>query len=105
MISKQYRQGDVLVTSIQCIPTSAKLAKTKKRVVLAEGEFTGHCHSIDFSVKQMKVFEEGTQLYLRVMEPVILTHQEHSAATIEPGDYIVKRQIEVWMDEVRQVAD
>ena len=53
----------------------------------------------------MSVFLDGPQMYLRVNQPVTLTHQEHAAAIIEPGDYIVKRQVEVWLDEVRQVAD
>lgn len=104
-INQQYRQGDVLVTPVQTIPASAKPVASRKRIVLAEGEATGHCHAIDYKAKQMKVFAEGNELYLRVMEPVVLTHQEHAPATIEPGDYLVKRQVEVWLDEVRQVAD
>lgn len=104
-IRKQYRQGDVLVTPIEAIPASAKHVRSKKRVVLAEGEVTGHCHAIDYSAKQMQVLTDGQEMYLRVMSPVVLTHQEHSAATIEPGEYVVKRQVEVWLDEVRQVAD
>ena len=104
-IKKQVRQGDVLVTPVACIPASATPAKTKKRVVLAEGEATGHVHAIDFTAKQMSVFMDGPQMYLRVHLPVTLTHQEHAAATIEPGDYIVKRQVEVWLDEVRSVQD
>lgn len=103
-ISKQYRQGDVLLTPAE-IPASAKPSKEKERIILAEGEATGHCHAIDFNPKQMDVFADGPQLYLRVNEPVSLTHQEHAAAVVEPGDYVVVRQVEVWLDEVRQVAD
>lgn len=102
---QQYRQGDVLVDPIPTIPASAKPAKTKNRVILAHGEATGHCHAIDYRSKQMKVYADGEQLYLRVLTPVVLQHQEHAPATIEPGDYIVRRQVEVWLDEVRQVAD
>lgn len=104
-VKKQYRQGDVLVTPIDTIPASAKPFAGRKRVVLAEGEATGHCHAIDFTGRKMKVFTDGEQMYLRVLQPVVLTHQEHAPATIEPGDYIVRRQTEVWMDEVRNVAD
>lgn len=102
--AKQYRQGDVLLTPAK-IPASAVKSKTKGRVVLAEGEATGHMHAIDYKAKQMEVFTDGPELYLRVNSPVALTHQEHAAATIEPGDYVVRRQVEVWLDEVRQVAD
>lgn len=104
-IQKQIRQGDVLLNPIATIPASAVLAKTTKRVVLAEGEVTGHAHAIDYKPKQMKVFTDGQQLYLRVNSPVVLRHEEHAPATVEPGDYIVVRQTEVWLDEVRQVAD
>lgn len=104
-IQKQIRQGDVLVTPIDEIPASAKQVRQKSRVVLAEGEASGHCHAINFSPKKMKVFTDGELMYLRVMQPVVLHHQEHSAANIEPGDYVVKRQVEVFLDEVRRVAD
>lgn len=103
-VQNQVRQGDVLVTPAT-IPASAKPVASKKRVVLAEGEATGHAHTIDFSPKKLKVFQDGEAIYLRVLKPVVLTHQEHAAATIEPGDYLVRRQVEVWLDEVRQVAD
>lgn len=104
-IQKQYRQGDVLVTPVDTIPAHAKPTTGKKRVVLAEGEATGHCHAINYNNTQMQVFSDGPQLYLKVKQPVALTHQEHSQALIEPGDYMVVRQVEVWLDEVRQVAD
>lgn len=105
-VRNQYRQGDVLLTPVDAIPSTAKvLSSAKKRVVLAEGEATGHCHAIDFGSRQMQVLTDGQQMYLRVNDPVSLTHQEHAAATIEPGDYMVVRQVEVWLDEVRQVAD
>lgn len=104
-IKNQIRQGDVLLHPIESIPKSAKNAKLSKRVILAHGESSGHAHSIDFTNAQMKVFLDGQQMYLRVSEPVTLKHQEHSPATIEPGDYLVKRQVEVWLDDVRQVAD
>lgn len=104
-IKSQFRQGDVLVDGITAIPTSAKPVIFEGRVVLAEGEATGHCHAIDYAAKQMKVFTSGPQIYLLVKSPVVLTHQEHAPATIDPGKYIVRRQVEVWLDEARQVAD
>ena len=103
-IINQYRQGDVLVTPAE-IPASAKPVVRKKRIILAHGEVTGHCHAIDYTSKQLQVLTDGPQLYLRVKQPVALTHQEHSTAIIEPGDYMVVRQVEVWLDEVRQVTD
>ena len=55
--------------------------------------------------KHVERFESGGELYLRVHEPVSLRHQEHAALRVEPGEYLVRRQVETWLDEVRQVAD
>ena|SRR5947207_2639878 len=104
-ITRQYRQGDVLLTPVATIPASAKPLRSSKQIILAHGEQTGHHHAINYTPSQMKVFTDGTETYLRVLKPVVLTHQEHAAATVDPGDYLVKRQVEVWLDEVRQVAD
>ncbi len=103
-LSKQYRQGDVLLTLAK-IPESAKPVKIQGKVILAEGEATGHHHAIASAPRKLQTFLDGEQLYLRVKSPVVLEHQEHAAITVEPGDYVVKKQIEVWLDEVRRVAD
>ena len=104
-VAKQYRQGDVLITPIEDIPANAKLVPCKGKVVLAEGEATGHSHTIGYKPNQMEVYTDGPQLYLKVLKPVMEKHQEHAQITIEPGKYMVKRQLEFWLDEVRQVAD
>jgi hypothetical protein len=106
-IARQYRQGDVLVTPA-AIPRKA-VKQNHGVITLAEGEVTGHSHTITASAEQVEHYISttawGPVLYLRVKEPVILSHQEHAPAILEPGDYIVRRQIEEWMEEVRQVAD
>jgi hypothetical protein len=106
-ISKQYRQGDVLVTPA-AIPTKA-VKQTHGVITLAEGEVTGHSHTITTTPEKVEHFIDTTDwgpvLYLRVKQPVVLSHQEHAPATLEPGDYLVRRQVEEWMDEVRQVVD
>lgn len=102
MIQKQYRQGDVLLTPTK-IPDKADKAKVGKAVVLAEGEATGHAHTIPTTAT--KVFVDGPITYLKVMEPTVLSHQEHAPITVEPGEYQVVRQMEFWLDEVRQVSD
>lgn len=104
MVARQYRQGDVLLTPAT-IPASAQKSAAKGKVVLAEGEATGHAHTIAFSPRSLTVYHDGPQMYLRIKEPVVLEHQEHSHLTIEPGEYLVKRQLEFWLDEVRRVAD
>ncbi len=103
-IAKQYRQGDVLLTLAE-IPASAKPLVLKDRVILAHGEVTGHHHSIVVKRNKFAAFTDGEQMYLRVKSQVVLEHQEHADIVVEPGDYIVRKQVEVWLDEVRRVAD
>src|SRR3990170_5196505 len=88
---KQYRQGDVLIESAT-IPKAARRI-TAKRIVLAEGEATGHVHEIATS-EAVELFEHNGTTYLRVKEAAPVTHQEHLTITIPPGRYIVTRQRE-----------
>lgn len=104
MIERQYRQGDVLLTPAK-IPAEAIPSKDCERVVLAEGEATGHAHTINFTREQMDVLLRDKEMYLRVRFPIVLRHQEHAKVKVDPGEYLVVRQVEVWLDEVRQVAD
>ena len=41
-----YRQGDVLLAPIPALPVDAVSVPRKGRIVLAEGEATGHAHAI-----------------------------------------------------------
>ncbi len=104
-IEKQYRQGDVLIHPVEKLPTDAILIENVNSIVLAEGEATGHAHRILAPSTKVRSYIAGSELYLEVDHKVTVDHEEHSAVVLEPGIYHVRRQIEVWMDEVRQVAD
>lgn len=98
-----YRQGDVLIEPVRSIPAKAKKL-AGARMVLAEGEATGHAHTIAEEYGEM--YERDGVLYLRIAEAAPLEHQEHATITIAPGTYRVTRQRE-WTDadEPRQVLD
>lgn len=107
-VTNQVRQGDVLITTVLSLPKEAILTEVGEndgnKVVLAEGEATGHSHT----VKREKVKPYSTptgELYLEVLFPVEVEHQEHAPITLQPGKYKVVRQMEYWMDEVRKVSD
>jgi hypothetical protein len=104
-IPKQYRQGDVLLTPVGTLPGNAVKQPHVERLVLAEGEATGHSHAISAPAGKYNRYLAGTELYLEVLEAVDLEHQEHGTATAEPEIYLVKRQTEDWYGETRQVAD
>jgi hypothetical protein len=84
------------------IPKNAKLIPLRP---LALGEVSGHHHSLcalddnvdldDVAQMYEVADEQGTRTYLRVTgDCVALTHQEHKAHTIPPGDYCVLVQQE-----------
>jgi hypothetical protein len=103
-----FRQGDILIVPIAEIPTAAKRAKAKhRRLVLAEGEVTGHNHTIADrpSVDLLEVPSQD-ELFLLVKEGnALLEHQEHATITIPPGAYRIVRQREYDPAGERRVAD
>lgn len=93
-MSKQVRQGDVLLNPIDFSPVVfQKLDRVKGKLILALGEATGHAHAINDENAEM--FRTGERTFLRVTEkPAELVHEEHGTVTVEPGDYeiIMQRQ-------------
>jgi hypothetical protein len=101
-----FRQGDVLLTRVQRAPAGAKRMRASRgRLVLAEGEVTGHAHVIDAGAAQM--LRSAEAVYVKILKASALTHEEHGAITLEPGTvWRVKRQREYVPKALpRQVAD
>ena len=100
----QVRQGDVLIVSVAEIPEGVQSTDR----VLAHGEVTGHAHVIDGEaevVRRERPTSEIVDAWLRLRSAGTLTHQEHGAITIPPGEYEVRRQREYTPGEIRRVAD
>ena len=103
-MDKHYRQGDVLVIPISGkTPKGAAVAPKHGRLILAEGEATGHHHSVPASAAQLFAVDE--RMVLVVAEPTRIEHQEHAAIEIAPGDYWVVRQREYTPQAIRRVMD
>lgn len=105
---KMFRQGDVLIVAVVSIPSNVIAVKRSKRgVVLAEGEVTGHAHRIPSRSASLYRSESDAR-FLRVMgpAPVALNHEEHKTVSIPPGRYKVVIHAEYVPGELpRQVAD
>ena len=87
------RQGDVLIIKAEIDLQGAKEIKPRNgRIILAEGEATGHHHSVDCAVASL--FDLGGKMVMVVDEPTVITHQEHGAIEIAPGQYWVVGQRE-----------
>lgn len=108
-----FRQGDVFLIP-PTHPAYRKpvgqlrpVAPVKDRYVLAEGEVTGHSHSVPAASATLSL-DEGNVTYLTIRELTEVRHQEHDpialAPTVEPYEVLIQRE---WSDalEPRQVAD
>lgn len=102
-----YRQGDVLLLAVDA-PKRALVPIPRDsagRIVLAYGEVTGHAHAIHDALAELFEEKEEGQLYLRVVNPCHLSHEEHGAIQLDPGYYHVVRQREYVAGEIRRVTD
>lgn len=115
MTIKQYRQGDVLVTSphTRCFDGSArprasaaeKVPREQGRIVLAHGELTGHAHAIANKDVVLTRDPKLADLFMSATSGGTLEHDEHGAIAIPPGEYRVIRQREYSPEAIRNVAD
>ena len=100
---QQARQGDVLLIRVNEIPSGKA---TTSRIRLANGEVTGHHHSI-FDQGAVGFADDETALaeYIDVSTSVDLVHQEHGAITVPPGKYRSVVQSEYTPKEIKRVPD
>ena len=62
------------------------------RLILAEGEATGHAHAI--AERDAREFRVGDERFLLVRSAAQLIHEEHAAIDLPPGSYRVVIQRE-----------
>lgn len=98
------RQGDVLLIK-QDVDTSAATPQqpANGRVVLADGEVTGHAHAI--AEQDAQVMELNGSMFVVVPDEAVLVHEEHGAAQLFGGTYLVPSQVEYSPAEIRRVLD
>jgi len=95
------QQGDVLIKKVAEIK-----GKKLKHLTLAEGEFSGHSHTI--TEGDAELYEHEGTMFLKVTsEEATLTHQEHGTITIPRGDYKIDRvrEYDHFFEESRTVQD
>lgn len=99
----QFRQGDVLLLQCDAIPSGAKHAKNRDRIVLANGEATGHAHAI--STRYAQEYALANDRYLKITNFTNLVHEEHGPIMVPPGFYRVIRQREYMPESFSYVDD
>lgn len=83
-----YRQGDVLVRPVSAIPADAKpIKRVGGRVILAEGEVTGHHHAI--SEAGVGLLEHDGRRYLDVPNPSIAWLNKRVGETCRIGEKVL----------------
>ncbi len=96
---KQFRQGDVLLLQVDFLPPDATPADPENgRIVLAEGEATGHAHAVSASGAVL-LRTPGGQRYLRLERGSEIVHEEHRSISLPAGQYEVIRQREFSPDD------
>ena len=115
-------QGDIAIIRVRDVsipPDSNPLPSINGRAILAEGEVTGHYHSVDETVAKLfaasgvpKIPFEGAyrcadkdDRVLVVDRPTTLTHDEHDPFNLDTGMYVIRRQVTLEAGDVRRVLD
>src|SRR3954463_14751542 len=88
------RQGDLLIATVDAIPSDATpVERERGRCVLAKGETTGHEHAVP--EPNVEHFRSGDKQYLDVgAEGASLVHEEHGTIDLEPGKHEITVQRE-----------
>ncbi len=97
-----FRQGDVLLVAVDALPEQAEPEPRGGRIVLAEGEVTGHAHAVE--ERDARAFTHEGQRYLLTKSKAQLIHEEHAPIEVPPGAYRVVIQREYEPDPVRSVT-
>lgn len=111
-----YRQGDVLLIPVDqsrldavTSPLSTwpqkqtEIPSKDGRLILAEGEATGHHHSVD--ARHGKLYATAMGTILMLARAAELLHQEHEEIRLPEGAYEVILQREYSPGEARRVRD
>ena len=98
-------QGDVILVKVESTPKGVKINRGSRGLVLAEGEITGHAHTI--TDDGCELINANGKTYLSVEKEVTLNHEEHNAVKIPPGKYEVRiaREYDHFEEETRKVID
>src|SRR5262249_48855533 len=101
MPEKLWRQGDVLIQAVAALPEGGV---RRRELVLAYGEVTGHSHRVE-TPDCAELWWMRDNLYLRVLAPTRIVHEEHQPIPLEPGVYRVWQQREYIPRSHRQSND
>ena len=98
-----YRQGDVVLKTVNALPEGAKKRRDIGDVVLKHGTATGHSHRIKTGAV---VYVDAGKEYLLVEKRTAkLIHEEHATIPLPKGIYEILQQREHTAAGIRNVTD
>lgn len=99
------QQGDVLLKRLDTLPDGECKVISHGKMVLAEGEVTGHYHGIEEVYSSL--YQYGNVMVMDLKASAILTHQEHGHIQVEAGIWEVRRvqEYDYFSKMKRQVVD
>jgi hypothetical protein len=108
-IERIYRHGDVVIFRLKNAEELNSLGfKKETEVVLEHGEASGHAHRLKGGIEVMekKGSAEG-ELYFRISDKAVLSHEEHDRMVLDAGMYLKVSQVEYdpFADLLRRVLD
>jgi hypothetical protein len=101
MPEKLWRQGDVLIQAVDDPPEGGQ---RRSELVLAYGEVTGHSHRVE-APDRAELWWVRDSLYLCVLAPTRIVHEEHRPIPLEVGVYRVWQQREYIPESQRVGTD
>lgn len=99
------RHGDLLIREIKNLPNGLKEVKGN---IVAEGEFTGHNHTVITGDDTIAVFQDcNGNKFIGLMKDSKITHPEHKTLEIPSGYYevIIEQEFDPFEQKIRQVKD
>jgi len=100
-----YRQGDVLFMQVKETATGQSVPRQNGRLIIAEGEATGHAHAVLDLDAQLRTLEASGEMYLDAPAGATVVHEEHAPVALPAGTFRVIRQREYTPTEIRRVLD
>jgi hypothetical protein len=83
------RQGDVFIIPAKIPKGATEVPRDNGRVILAYGEVTGHAHAIAAPEATLLTDADNARFLRIVGSGATLTHEEHAAIQVAPGEYRV----------------
>ncbi len=102
----QFRQGDILFVKHTDNPSGDIVSRDhQNRLVVAEGEATGHAHAIHDNAVTLFRDDVLNRAWVVVEEQADVVHEEHDTITLDSGTWMVVYQRQYVRGQIRRVLD